>query len=118
MKELPTQPTNIIKDEDKPLSAESPQVCWESTSQTTLLALSIGRLTFHMPTYSCTDWYNSQMVTHSKGPKMCWLYVWSNDQATLEDERNSKQKQDPSSNLSRWLRLHALTSWNLWHKDS
>jgi hypothetical protein len=43
------------------------------------------------------DWYNSQMVTHSKGPKMCWLYVQSNDQATLEDERNSKQKQDPSS---------------------
>jgi hypothetical protein len=32
-----------------------------------------------------------------KAPKMCWLYVQSNDQATLEDERNSKQKQDPSS---------------------
>jgi hypothetical protein len=33
-KELPTQPTNIIKDEDEPLSAESPQgagtVYWDT----------------------------------------------------------------------------------------
>jgi hypothetical protein len=30
----------------------------------TLLALSIGTLTFHMPIDSCPDWYNSQMVHH------------------------------------------------------
>jgi hypothetical protein len=76
----------------------------------TLLALSIGTLTIHMPLDSCPDWYNSQMVTHSKGPKMCWLYVWNNDQVNLEDERNSsKQKQSLNSNLSWWLLLHQAT---------
>jgi hypothetical protein len=56
--------------------------CWESTSWTTLLALSIGTLTFHMPKDSLHDQDNSQMLTHSKGPKMCWLYVQSKQWAS------------------------------------
>jgi hypothetical protein len=75
----------------------------------TLLALSIGTLPFCTPMDFCPDRYNSKMVTHSKGPKMCCLYVQSNDQATLEDKRNSKQEQDLSSNLSWWLHLHQPT---------
>jgi hypothetical protein len=63
-KELPTQPTNIIKDKDEPLSSQSPQA-----SQTTLLALSIRTLTFCMPMDSHPDQNNSQTVTQSKGPQ-------------------------------------------------
>jgi hypothetical protein len=37
------------------------------------------------------------------------LYVWSNVQATLENKRNSKQKQGLSSNLSWWLHLRQPT---------
>jgi hypothetical protein len=92
-KELPMQPTNIIEDEDKPFSAKNPQaklLHWH---------YQLG----HLP-FACL-WILALIGTipkwsHSEGPKMCWLYVWSNVQATLENKRNSKQKQGLSSNLS------------------
>jgi hypothetical protein len=54
-----------------------------------------------------------------KAPKMCWLYVQSNDQATwrMKGSQN-KNKIQVAANLSQWLHLTPLTNWNLQHQDS
>jgi hypothetical protein len=90
-KELPTQPTNIIEDKDEPLSVESPQavlIHWH---------YQLGHLPFTcLRILSLISTIPKGLLT-VKAPKMCWLYVRSNDQATLEDEMNSKQKQNLSN---------------------
>ena len=75
----------------------------EESSRTTTLALPIGALTFRMPSHLRSAGHNPKTTNHSQISKICWLHVWSHDQATLENERNSEQEQHSVSNKSRWL---------------
>jgi hypothetical protein len=63
-------------------------VPWDASTKTGYLRSAAGAIdyrVFRTPTDSRPDRYNSKTVTHSKGPKMCWLYVRSNDQATQKE---------------------------------
>jgi len=56
----------------------------------------------HLPFVSSAG-HNPKTTNHSQISEICWLHVWSDDQVTLENKRNSEQGQHSVSNKSRWL---------------